>query len=53
MRRGPQDFEIPDDVEMFDAETMKELVELGHKLGADARSWRNEALTPRAPSSLD
>ena len=48
----PQDFPIPDSDEMFDAETMRALVDLGRRMGADPESWRTEALRPGAPFQL-
>jgi hypothetical protein len=49
----PQDFAIPGTEEMFDAETMKALVELGHNMGTDPTSWRTEALRPGAPFPVE
>jgi hypothetical protein len=45
----PQDFPIANTDEMFDAKTMRALVKLGKKMGADPSSWRTEALRPGAP----
>ena len=45
----PQDFEVPDGDSMFDPETMRALVELGRRMGADPESWSTEALRPGAP----
>jgi hypothetical protein len=45
----PQDFPIANSDEMFDAKTMRSLVKLGKKMGADPSSWRTEALRPGAP----
>jgi hypothetical protein len=49
----PQDFEVPDSDQMFDARTMRALIELGRQMGADPRSWRTEALRPGAPFRKD
>ncbi len=49
----PQDFEIPKGDDMFDATTLRALVELGRQMGADPDSWRTEAPRPGAPSRLD
>jgi hypothetical protein len=49
----PQDFEVPDSDQMFDARTMRALVELGRRMGADPSSWRTEALRPGAPFPPD
>ena len=49
----PQDFPIADSDEMFDAETMRDLVKLGLQMGADPTSWKTEALRPGAPFELD
>lgn len=45
----PQDYPIANSDEMFDATTMRSLVKLGKKMGADPSSWRTEALRPGAP----
>ena len=45
----PQEFEIPGSDQMFDARTMRALVELGRRMGADPSSWRTRALLPGAP----
>jgi hypothetical protein len=49
----PQDFGIPDSDQIFDARTMRALVDLGRQMGADPRSWRTEALPPGAASPRD
>ncbi len=49
----PQDFEIPDSDSMFDAETMRALVELGRRMGSDPASWRTQAVRPGAPFPID
>jgi hypothetical protein len=49
----PQDFEIPDGDGIFDSRTMRALVELGRRMGADPESWRTEALRPGAPFPVD
>jgi hypothetical protein len=49
----PQDFEVTDSDQMFDARTMRALVELGRRMGANPRSWRTEALRPGAPFPTD
>jgi hypothetical protein len=49
----PQDFGIPDSDRMFDARTMRALVELGRRMGADPDSWRTGALRPGAPFPID
>ena len=49
----PQDFEIPDTGRMFDPKTMRALVELGRRMGADPSSWRTQALQPGAPYRMD
>ncbi len=49
----PQDFPIADSDKMFEAETMRELVELGLRMGADPTSWKTKALPPGAPFNLD
>jgi len=48
----PQDFPIADSDEMFDAETMRSLVKLGMRMGADPASWKTDALRPGAPFEL-
>ena len=45
----PQDFEIPDSDRMFDPHTMRALVELGRRMGANPSSWRTQAPQPGAP----
>ncbi|MGI9301119.1 MAG: patatin-like phospholipase family protein [Gammaproteobacteria bacterium] len=45
----PQDYQAPDSDQMFDANTMRELVRLGREMGANPASWRTEALRPGAP----
>ena len=45
----PQDYEFPETAEMFDAETMRDLADVGRRLGSDPGSWRTEALRPGAP----
>jgi len=45
----PQDYQIDDSDEMFDAEIMRKLANLGQKMGADPASWRTKALRPGAP----
>ncbi len=49
----PQDFEIPESDRMFDPKTMRALVELGRRMGADPSSWRTRALQPGAPYRMD
>jgi hypothetical protein len=49
----PQDFGIPDSDRMFDARTMRALVELGRQMGADPSSWRTGAPRPGAPFPTD
>ena len=48
----PQNYEIPDTANLFDEQKMRDLVELGRKLGRDPSSWRQRALRPGA-SILD
>jgi hypothetical protein len=45
----PEDFVIADSDEMFDAKIMRDLMTLGHKMGADPGSWQTQALRPAAP----
>jgi hypothetical protein len=49
----PQDFEIPDTDRMFDSRSMRALVELGRRMGADPGSWRTGALRPGVPFQID
>jgi hypothetical protein len=49
----PQDYEIPNADEMFDAKVMRQLADLGRRMGADPTSWRTEALPPGAPFELE
>ncbi|TRY29223.1 patatin-like phospholipase family protein [Aliiglaciecola sp. M165] len=44
----PQHFEIRTSDDLFDSQTMQELVELGEKMGADPKSWKSRALRPGA-----
>ena len=48
----PQNYEIPETDDMFNAEIMRSLVELGRRMGADTTSWRTESLRPGAPFEL-
>ena len=45
----PQDYAIEKRDEMFDTEVMGDLVELGHRMGADPDSWQSGAPLPAAP----
>ena len=45
----PQDYQIEDSDNMFDAEIMRKLTALGQKMGADLTSWKTKALRPGAP----
>jgi hypothetical protein len=45
----PQDYAIEKRDEMFDPEVMGDLVELGHRMGADPDSWQSGAPLPAAP----
>jgi len=45
----PQDYQIEDSDEMFDADIMRKLTALGRKMGADPTSWSATALRPGAP----
>jgi hypothetical protein len=49
----PQDFKVPEGDQIFDARTMRALVELGRQMGADRRSWRTGALRPGVPFPID
>lgn len=48
----PQEYSIADSDEMFDAETMRGLVKLGLRMGADPGSWQTKALRPGAPFEI-
>ena len=48
----PQSYDIPETANLFDEQKMRDLVELGRKLGRDPSSWRQRALRPGA-SILD
>ena len=48
----PAEFPVPDPDAVFDAPTMRALVELGRELGADPASWSTRALRPGAPFQL-
>lgn len=45
----PQSFPIQDTEEIFNPETIQNLIELGLKMGADPTSWKTDALRPGAP----
>ena len=45
----PQDFKVKDSANMFEAETMRNLVKLGIEMGADINSWKPRVLPPGAP----
>ncbi len=49
----PQDYEFPETDEMFHAETMRDLADVGRRMGSDPGSWRTEALRPGAPFQLE
>ncbi|MCZ6476607.1 MAG: patatin-like phospholipase family protein [Gammaproteobacteria bacterium] len=49
----PQDYEFPETNAMFAAETMRDLADLGRRMGSDPGSWRTEALRPGAPFRLE
>ena len=48
----PQGYQIPESENLFDSKTMRDLVELGEKMGANPNSWETKALRPGA-SILD
>lgn len=48
----PQEYSIADSDEMFDVETMRDLVKLGLRMGADPESWKTKALRPGAPFEI-
>ena len=48
----PQSYNIPETEDLFDEKKMRDLVELGRKLGRDPSVWRQRALRPGA-SILD
>jgi hypothetical protein len=48
----PQSYSIPETEDLFDEKKMRDLVELGRKLGRDSSVWRQRALRPGA-SILD
>ena len=48
----PQDYALKQGEGLFDAEVMRDLAELGRRLGADPDSWRSKALLPGAPIPL-
>jgi len=45
----PQDYEIPETRNLFDADKMSRLVKLGERMGADSLSWKKRAILPGAP----
>jgi len=45
----PQDYAIQASDDLFHAETMRDLVQLGRELGADPKSWSSDALRSVAP----
>lgn len=48
----PQEYPIPETDNMFDAEKMRGLVELGRRMGADPTSWQTASLRPGAPFGM-
>ncbi len=48
----PQDYALKQGEGLFDVEVMRDLAELGRRLGADPDSWRSKALLPGAPIPL-
>ncbi len=48
----PQDYALKRGEGLFDAEVMRDLAELGRRLGADPDSWQSQALLPAAPFPL-
>lgn len=48
----PQDYALKRGEGLFDAEVMRDLAELGRRLGANPDSWRSKALLPGAPIPL-
>ena len=48
----PQDYALKRGEGLFDAEVMRDLAELGRRLGADPDSRRSKALLPAAPFPL-
>jgi len=49
----PQDYEIPETRNLFDAEKMSRLVKLGEQMGADINSWKKRAVRPGAPGLIE
>ncbi len=45
----PQGYEIPETEFMFDPEKMRNLADLGERMGTNAASWRQRALLPTVP----
>ncbi len=45
----PQDYEIPQTRNLFDAEKMRGLVDLGEQMGGNSASWKKRAVQPGAP----
>jgi hypothetical protein len=48
----PQSYEIPETASLFDQQKMRDLVELGRKMGKQPESWKQRAVRPGA-SILD
>lgn len=44
----PQDYPLNQTSQIFDSEVMRDLVELGEKMGANPNSWKQKALRPGA-----
>ena len=45
----PQGYEIAETNKLFDAEVMRDLADLGERMGADPANWRLRAIQPGAP----
>ncbi len=48
----PQNFSIKDTEEIFNPETIQNLIDLGLKMGANPKIWKTRALRPGAPFEL-
>lgn len=49
----PQDYTVGESEAIFDAEVMRDIVDLGRRMGADPDSWRTEVLRPGAPFQIE
>ena len=45
----PQSYEVPDTDNMFDTKIMRNLADLGEKMGANPNIWQERAIRPGAP----